>query len=102
MIYPSTAEIPAQIRRYFQLPTEPRGVETGSLNIVLISGKPRGTEDTKNELKLRLKGTVSRVGYLFEGLNILISTVCVCADGFQGLSKAFHYPVQLLTYYLLF
>ncbi len=32
MIYPSTAEIPAQIRRHFQLPTAPRGVETGSLN----------------------------------------------------------------------
>jgi hypothetical protein len=32
MIYPSTAEIPAQIRRHFQLPTAPRGEETGSLN----------------------------------------------------------------------
>jgi hypothetical protein len=31
-IYPSTAEIPAQIRRHFQLPTAPRGVETDSLN----------------------------------------------------------------------
>jgi hypothetical protein len=31
-----------------------------------------------------------------EGLNILISIFCVCADGFQGLSKAFHYPKQLL------
>ncbi len=35
-----------------------------------------------------------------EGLNIFISTFCVCADGFQGLSKAFHY-IQLLTFYLL-
>jgi hypothetical protein len=26
---------------------------------------------------------------------------CVCGDGFQGLSKAFHYPIQLLTFYLL-
>ncbi len=25
-------------------------------------------------------------------LNNLISTFFVCADGFQGLSKAFHYP----------
>jgi hypothetical protein len=30
-----------------------------------------------------------------ESLNILIGTFCVCADGFQGLSKAFHYPLQL-------
>jgi hypothetical protein len=35
---------------------------------------------------------------IFEGLYILISTFCVCADGFQGLSKAFHYPLQLLTF----
>ncbi len=37
-----------------------------------------------------LKGTVSRDGYFFNGLNILIGTFCVCADGFQGLSKAFN------------
>ncbi len=32
-------------------------------------------------------------GFFFEGLNILISAVCVCADGLKkkGLSKAFHY-----------
>jgi hypothetical protein len=37
-----------------------------------------------------LKGIMSRNGYFFEGLkkNILIITFCVCADGFQGLSKA--------------
>jgi hypothetical protein len=33
---------------------------------------------------------------LFEGLNI--STCCVCAYGTQCLSKAFHYPIQLITY----
>ena len=44
-----------------------------------------------------VKGTVSRDGYFFEGLSILISTFCVCADGFQGLSKAFHYPIELLA-----
>jgi hypothetical protein len=27
---------------------------------------------------------------IFEGLNILTITFCVCADGFHGLSKAFH------------
>ncbi len=36
-----------------------------------------------------------------EGLNILISTFCACADGFHGLLKAFHYHVPLLTFYLL-
>jgi hypothetical protein len=45
------------------------------------------------------KGTVSRDGYLFEGLNISISTTF--AHGFQGLPKAFHYPIQLLASYLL-
>jgi hypothetical protein len=50
-----------------------------------------------------IEGTVSRDGSFFEGLlNILISTFCVCDDGFQGLSEAFHYPIQLLTFDLLF
>ncbi len=40
------------------------------------------------------KGTVSRDGYFYEGIKILIHT-------FQGLSKAFHYLTQLLTFYLL-
>ena len=48
-----------------------------------------------------LKGTVSRGGYFFKGLNIVISTFCVCADGFQDLSKAFYYPIQLLTFCFL-
>jgi hypothetical protein len=30
---------------------------------------------------------------IFEGLNIFISTFCVCSDGFPGLSKAFHPPI---------
>jgi hypothetical protein len=40
------------------------------------------------ENPLWLKGAVSRDGYFFESLNILISTLC-------GL--AFHYPIQWLT-----
>ncbi len=44
-------------------------------------------------LHITLKGTVSRDGYFSEGLNILISIFCVCAGGFQGLSKAFHYHI---------
>jgi hypothetical protein len=47
-----------------------------------------------------------RDGYFLESLNILISTdtttFCVCANGFQGLSKAFHYPKQLLTFFCFF
>ncbi len=37
------------------------------------------------------KGTMSRDGYFFKGLNIVISliTFCVSADGFQGLFKLF-------------
>jgi hypothetical protein len=36
-----------------------------------------------------LKGTVSQDGYFFEGLTILITTFCVCADGFKVLQKLF-------------
>ena len=46
-----------------------------------------------------LKGQCHEMDIFFECLNILISTFCVCADGFQGLSKGFHYPIQLLTFY---
>ena len=28
--------------------------------------------------------------------------LCVCADGFQGFSKAFHYPIQLLPFICFF
>jgi hypothetical protein len=41
-----------------------------------------------------LKGQCHEIDIFFEGLNILISTFCVCADVFLGLSKAFHYPVK--------
>ncbi len=40
----------------------------------------------------------------FEDLNILIGInflCCVCTAGFQNLPKAFYYPIQLLTFYLL-
>ncbi len=48
-----------------------------------------------------LKGQCHEMDILLERLNILISTFCVCTDGFQGLSKAFHCPIQLLIFYLL-
>ncbi len=49
-----------------------------------------------------LKGQVTRWVFFLKGLHNLISTFCVCADdGFQGFLKAFHYPIQLLTFYLL-
>jgi hypothetical protein len=40
-----------------------------------------------------LKGQCHEMDICFEGLNISISTFCVCADGFQGLLKAFQYTV---------
>jgi hypothetical protein len=49
-----------------------------------------------------LKGQCHEMDIFFNGLNILISTFCVFVNGFQGLSKAFNYPIQLLTFYLLF
>ncbi len=48
-----------------------------------------------------LKGQCHEMYIFVEGLNILISTFCVCADGFQGLSKALHYSIQLLTFNFL-
>jgi hypothetical protein len=44
---------------------------------------------------------VSRDRYFFEGLNILICTFFVCAEGFQDLSKAFTTHIQFLTFCLL-
>jgi|LakMenEpi03Aug12_release.lakeMendotaPanAssembly.Ray.scaffolds.fasta_scaffold2065806_1 hypothetical protein len=41
-----------------------------------------------------VKGTVSRDGYFFEGLNILISFFCLLADDFQGLSNTFHHSLH--------
>jgi hypothetical protein len=43
---------------------------------------------------------VARDGYFFEGLNILINTLCVCDDCFQGLSKAFHCPIYTILNFL--
>ncbi len=51
---------------------------------------------TVKTYKPNIKGTVSRDGYFFEGLNILISSFCVCAEGFQDLSQSFHYHLALL------
>ncbi len=51
---------------------------------------------------ISLQGTVSPDGYFFEVLNILISTFGVCADGFRALSRVFHYPIQLITFYSFF
>ncbi len=34
-----------------------------------------------------VKGTVSRDGYFFEDLNLLLNTFCVCSDGFVCLSS---------------
>jgi hypothetical protein len=35
-------------------------------------------------------------------LNILIGTLCVCTDRFQGLSEGFQYPLQFLPFYCFF
>jgi hypothetical protein len=48
------------------------------------------------------KGTVSRGGCFFKGLNILISTfLCMRWWFSRSFKLAFHYPIQLLTFYLL-
>jgi hypothetical protein len=38
--------------------------------------------------------------WIFWGSKHFDRTFCVCVDEFQGHSKAFHYPIQLLTFYL--
>jgi hypothetical protein len=40
-------------------------------------------------------GTMSGDGYFFEGLFILISTFCVCADGFKVLRNLY---ITLIIY----
>ncbi len=45
-----------------------------------------------------LKGQCHEMDIFYESLNIIIITFFVYADGFQGLSKAFHFPIQLLTF----
>ncbi len=49
------------------------------------------------EYDRQLKGQCHEMDIFLKVLNILSSTFCVCADGFQDFSKAFHYPIQLLT-----
>ncbi len=56
---------------------------------------------------LQFKGTVSRDGFFFEGLNFLISTFCsvyalMVYKVFQTLffSLRYRYPIQLWTFYL--
>jgi hypothetical protein len=42
-------------------------------------------------LKVRVfKGTLSRDGYFFEGLNIVFSTFCVCPDSFKVFQQLFN------------
>jgi hypothetical protein len=47
---------------------------------------------------------VLRDGCFFQGVIILISTFCVpvCAYHFQGLSKAFHYHIQVKLFICFF
>jgi hypothetical protein len=47
-----------------------------------------------------LKGQCHEMDIFFS-LNILISTFCVSAYGFQGLSKDFHFSIKILAFCLL-
>jgi hypothetical protein len=49
---------------------------------------------------LFLKVQCHEMDICFKCLNILISTLCVCADGCQDLTKAFHYPVHTIIHFL--
>ena len=53
----------------------------------------------------RFKGNVSRLTrwiFFWRSKHFnQFNTLCVCVAGFQGRSKAFHYPIQVLHFYLL-
>jgi hypothetical protein len=78
-----------------------RGLVRAANTLIVVGIFTRYLHSPQTGIFNKFRGTVSRNGYIFEGLNILMSTFCVCADGIQGLLKAFHYPVQLLTFYCL-
>jgi hypothetical protein len=46
-----------------------------------------------------LKGQCHEMIYFFEGLNILISTFCECADGFQGLSQKLFTTCTIIKFF---
>jgi|LakMenE01Jun11ns_1017448.scaffolds.fasta_scaffold9526899_1 hypothetical protein len=45
-----------------------------------------------------LKGLCHAMDNFFEGVNILIITFCVCANGFQGLSKDISQPTTIINF----
>ncbi len=50
-----------------------------------------------------MKGQCHEIDLLLKGLNIFISTYfLVCAEGFQGLPKYFHYSIKVFTFYSFF
>jgi hypothetical protein len=62
-------------------------------------GSITGT-DTRDYVRFLFR-IVSRDGYFVESFNILNSTFCEGAGCLQGLSNAFHFPIQLFTFKLL-
>ncbi len=50
---------------------------------------------------LSLKRQGHELDISFEGLSILISPFCACADSFQGLSKAFYTVIYNYNLFLL-
>ncbi len=70
---------------------------------VLPAGEYKFCKNKKQRIGLCnsfLKGQCHEI--LFLKVSTFLSVLfCVCTDGFQGLSKAFHFPIQLLTFYLL-
>ncbi len=63
----------------------------GSYNISLAPKRIEG----QNRSSVYFFKEHSVTKWRFEDLNILIRSFCECAECFQGLSKAFHYPIQL-------
>ncbi len=73
-----------------------------NLSFVRLSGASIKLHKGKSMVLLAsLKGQCHVMDIFVVDLHILIGNFCVYADGFLSLKKAFHYQIQILTFYLL-
>ncbi len=65
----------------------------------------RSSSTSSSTLRQKRKRKGALFGYKLKGkcheMDIFICSLCVCANGFQGLSKALHFTIQLLTLSML-
>ena len=66
-------------------------------NTASSSYKYENLFENASKRSVKIPYDLKEQGHEMKGLNHLISTFCGRADSFQGLSKAFHCPIQLLS-----